>query len=61
MYVRVLHHIKFHCILTRVHNLRHMLSTCYYVKTFINLMYVLIENELRDIKFYIFNAHAKHI
>ena len=41
MYVRVLHHIKFHCILTRVHNLRHMLSTCCYVKTSDNLTYVM--------------------
>ena len=53
--------MKFYYILTRVHNLRYILSTCYYTKTFINLMYILIKNKLKDVEFCTFNAHAEHI
>ena len=53
MYIRILHHIKFHCILTKIHNLKHMLNTCCYAKTSDNLTYIvhiLTENEFKRYK-----------
>lgn len=60
-YARVLHNMKFHCILTRVHNLGHMLSTCCYAKTFVSLAYVSIENEPGGVESCTSNAHAGHM